>query len=87
MEKKYVDDERGYTDFENLVSVPPMCLELHVKQIEFRVFNWKDEESKLLAYFLKNGEVLEKVILRCLPSVMNILTRFTSDPKIILEAR
>ena len=63
----------------------PACLLSHLETILMTGFKGQDEELKLLKYFLENGKVLKKVMIRCrylaIQEERNILKGLASFPR------
>lgn len=61
----------------------PTCLVSQLKVIEIWNFEGDKEELKMLEYFLKNAEVLEKLILHCesLESEVEVLKQILRLPR------
>ncbi|KAG8379546.1 hypothetical protein BUALT_Bualt07G0100200 [Buddleja alternifolia] len=67
LEEGFHDYEGGFASFESLLPTLPICLESKLRKINLWVFKGEEDEMKLIEYFLKNGKVLEKLRIYCLP--------------------
>lgn len=58
----FKNDFGGVEEFEGILpEVFPMCFIQRLREIEIRVFNWKEYEFKLVEYLLQNGISLKKM--------------------------
>ncbi|KAL3818492.1 hypothetical protein ACJIZ3_004397 [Penstemon smallii] len=80
--KGYNEYEGDFSTIESSHPSLPVCLELHLKKIEFHDFNALDDEIKLVEYLLKNGNVLERMNFDSFPyESLSILKRFVMFPR------
>ncbi|KAK4486197.1 hypothetical protein RD792_008866 [Penstemon davidsonii] len=80
--KGFNECEGGFATIESSHPSLPVCLELHLKKIEFHDFNALDDEIKLVEYLLKYGNVLERMNFDSFPyEALSILKRFVMFPR------
>ncbi|VFQ58650.1 unnamed protein product [Cuscuta campestris] len=76
-------DVGAFAAFESVLHEFPVCLKRSLKKIELLQLHGHEDEIKLIEYFLKNGRVLQEVVVVYYrnPLDPDILSRFSGCPK------